>query len=311
MNRDVRSSTLAYRGRRYIGDSCEIPLVTLRETVTIRWASPNIGGVAADASEATAHVLNGDGRQTCARCPARSFPMSKGCYSLLKPFKLRQAQGLAYSRPSFLLRNGEDSSNPATVLHLFDHLKTTPASALTQDDWDKPFEDENKIMGSSLCKFPEGFDSTGYGPGYATSTGADDKLAHWVDKERGELWKARSDASRVHTTAELLLKPDKTQLVHLSAGAAFESVIADLGIVPFFPANIGPNPNFFGVDHGIQASDVAAPLSRLREICLNIQAQAPNANNLADFALQRMPFTKARTASSCLPITPLTLRKQT
>jgi hypothetical protein len=215
--------------------------------------------------------------------------MSKRCYSPLKPFKLRQAQGLAYSRPSFLLGEGEDSGDAATVLRLFDRLKTTPASVLSRDDWQKAFEDEAEIMDSSLCAFPKGFDATGYGPGYetSTSTGTGGKPAQWVDKERGELWNTRSDASRVLTAAVLVLQPDKTQLAHLSAGEAFEAVIADLGIAPFFPANIGPNPNAFGVDYGIQASDVAAPESRLHELCQNIQAHAADTNDLADFALQR------------------------
>ena len=237
--------------------------------------------------------------------------MSKRCYSPLKPFKLRQATGLAYSRPSFLLGgNGKDSAEPATVLHLFDHLKTTSVSARFDDDWQLPFEDEDEIMGSSLCAFPEGFDATGYGPGYTTSTGTGEKLARWVDKERGELWKARSDASQVHTTAVLVLKPDKTHLAHLSAGEAFEAVIADLGIVPFFPTNISPNPSSFGVDHGIQASDVVAPVSRLREICLNIQAKAANTNELADFALQRTPLTKSMHHLILPSLDPLTLRQR-
>jgi hypothetical protein len=220
--------------------------------------------------------------------------MSKRCYSPLKPFKLRQAQGLAYSRPSFLLGTGTDSGDPATVLRLFDRLKTTPASALSRDDWQNAFDDEAEIMDSSLCAFPEGFDATGYGPGYGTSTSTGGKPARWVDKERGELWKARSDASRVLTAAVLVLKPDKTHLAQLSAGEAFEAVIADLGITPFFPTNIGPNPNAFGVDYGIQASDVAAPESRLRELCQNIQAQAADTNDLADFALQRTTLDRSK-----------------
>ena len=283
-----RASIPSHRGRRYIGENCETPLVTLRETATFRWAAPSRGGAPAYGNRETAHALNGDGSQTCARCPARSFPISKFCYSPLKPFKLRQpGGGVAFSRPSFLMSGdsaGTGSENHhASVLHLFSRLKTNPASGVFYDDWETPFETEEEIADSSLCAFPEGFDADGYGPGYSTSTGTGNKLARWLDSARGELWKARSDATDVLTTATLLLTSDKTQLAQRSAGQMFEALIADLGIVPFFPTGTDPNPHFFGIGNGIQADDVAAPEARLREVCERIRAKAAGADDLANF----------------------------
>jgi hypothetical protein len=226
----------------------------------------------------TAHALNGDGLQTCARCPARSFPISALCYSPLKPFKLRHPSGgVAYSRPSFLIGGqsaGAVSNAPATVLHLFNRLKPDPPSSGFYDGWDKPFETEEEIAASSLCAFPEGFDADGYGPGYSTSSGDGDKLARWLDSKSGELWTAQSDATVVGTAITLVLKSDETQLLRRSAGEMFEALIADLGIVPFFPTGTSPNPHFFGIDNGIIADDVAAPESRLRDVCESIRAKS-------------------------------------
>ncbi len=276
----------AHRGRRYIGEACETPLVTLRETVTFRWAAPK-GGTPAYGNRMTANALNGDGLQTCARCPARSFPISTLCYSPLKPFKLRDPRGgVAYSRPSFLIGGhgaGAVSHAHATVLHLFNRLKPDTASSVSYDGWDKLFETEEEIAASSLCAFPEGSDADGYGPGYSTFSVTGDKLARWLDSTNGELWKARSDATVVSTAVTLVLKSDETQLMQRSAGQMFEALISDLGIVPFFPTGASPNPHYFGIDNGIQADDVAAPESRLRDICASMRAKAAGADDLANF----------------------------
>jgi hypothetical protein len=197
--------------------------------------------------------------------------MSKRCYSPPKPFMLQDPTGgVAYSVPFFLIGgdgDGKDSNGPATVLHLFGQNSGTTERG-------------------ARCAFPEGFDATGYGPGYSTDAGASgDRLARWVDKENGELWVARSDASYVHASATLVLNSDETKLVQLSAGEAFEALIADLGIVPFFPGYLKPNPHYFGIDHGIQADDVAAPEGRLRAICNRIKAKAAGAEGLANIVL--------------------------